>query len=843
MVVMRLIGRIGIALAIFAAVAGVSGVPSSAAPGLDGGTTVVGPSKSVTVPMTAEPPMQDATMIAARLAQAERRAAGPLFVTPTDPHADVHGGPWTGQEVDMPAVRASGAEPAPAPGDLKEFRETDLGSGNGSLINEPSVASNGSTMLVTWNWFAAVSTDGGATFSFINPSTAFPFADGGFCCDQVAYYIPSRDLFVWVLQYSPDSNDNNRLRLAYAHGAAGVAAGAWSYWDFTPQSHGGANGTNFDQPKLAFTADKFFISVTRYGATGGSIVIRMDLDDLGAGGSSIATEWTAPGLFSPGLAVSATPGSTMYYAAHVDTDTLRVFTWPDSVGFGGITTHNINHTAYAANYPMQCPRTGGSSTSDWCQRRSFGGGWAHTDRIFTGWLVGNELGFGWDSTQGNSGFGQRDYPWVFMVFINPSNYTLTSQRTFSNTNYAFSYLSVHPNSQGDLGATFMYGGGTLYQTCGGAVRDSFTPNWDYIGFVASNADPDDKLSGDYLSTRMNGGTTQTWSATCYAQRGGGANADTHTYYISFGREAYTPIRRLTIDFQGSGTGFVNGLPGNQSCSFDCTVEVLNGVTTDFTASPGSGSSFAGWSGFCSGTSACQIPITADTTIVATFTDAEAPTEPVFSKPGRAVQVRRTFGVEWSSTDNSGTVTKYDIHVRTGKYGGDFGPYQPYMLGTASTSGMFTGQQGYTYCFQGRAYDPDNNVSGWGLRRCTAIPLDDRRLAIDAGSWTRAAGNGYYLKTVSRAQDEGAALRVKDLKVRRIVLVATTCPGCGSVDVYLNQRKIGSVDLQSATMKKRVLIKVAEWFAIHKGTLRIVVTSDGKPVEIDGVGLSKRRDLQ
>ena len=83
---------------------------------------------------------------------------------------------------------------------------------------EPSVAKNGQYVLATYNWGAAVSTNGGGSFQFVDPKKALPNDYGGFCCDQLALYEPSRNLWIWVLQYKSDQAGNNAIRLAVAGG-------------------------------------------------------------------------------------------------------------------------------------------------------------------------------------------------------------------------------------------------------------------------------------------------------------------------------------------------------------------------------------------------------------------------------------------------------------------------------------------------------------------------------------------------------------------------------------------------------------------------------------------------
>src|SRR5215469_17097216 len=75
-----------------------------------------------------------------------------------------------------------------------------------SNVGEPSLAAKDQVAFYTGNWYAARSTDGGQTFQYINPFTAFPDPPNlGYCCDQVVNYIASIDTFVWLLQYGPKS--------------------------------------------------------------------------------------------------------------------------------------------------------------------------------------------------------------------------------------------------------------------------------------------------------------------------------------------------------------------------------------------------------------------------------------------------------------------------------------------------------------------------------------------------------------------------------------------------------------------------------------------------------------
>lgn len=161
-------------------------------------------------------------------------AAATLAVSPSVPP--------TGKAA-SPAKMVMDAAPL-APGTFTLFQNVDLGAGAPSsytsVVGEPSVGNNGTAVFQTGNWYAALSTNNGATFSFVNPFTTFPSVNGGFCCDQSVLYNQSRDLLFWLMMYSPDSNTNT-LRLAIAKGQSTLSSGTWYYYDLRSYSSDGGS--------------------------------------------------------------------------------------------------------------------------------------------------------------------------------------------------------------------------------------------------------------------------------------------------------------------------------------------------------------------------------------------------------------------------------------------------------------------------------------------------------------------------------------------------------------------------------------------------------------------------
>ncbi|MBJ7347627.1 MAG: hypothetical protein JHC87_03525 [Thermoleophilaceae bacterium] len=82
--------------------------------------------------------------------------------------------------------------------------------------------------------------------------------------------------------------------------------------------------------------------------------------------------------------------------------------------------------------------------------------------------------------------------------------------------------------------------------------------------------------------------------------------------------APTPTVALTVSTVG--TGDVTSSTGAINCGLICTDEYAVGSTVTFTATAGTGYTFAGWSGAgCSGTDTCVVTVSAADSVTATFT--------------------------------------------------------------------------------------------------------------------------------------------------------------------------------------------------------------------------------
>ena len=76
---------------------------------------------------------------------------------------------------------------------------------------------------------------------------------------------------------------------------------------------------------------------------------------------------------------------------------------------------------------------------------------------------------------------------------------------------------------------------------------------------------------------------------------------------------------LSAATSGTGAGTVTSTPAGIACGADCSELYTHGSMVTLTAVPAVSSTFAGWSGACTGTAVCTVTMTAARSVTATFT--------------------------------------------------------------------------------------------------------------------------------------------------------------------------------------------------------------------------------
>ncbi|MGW5433325.1 fibronectin type III domain-containing protein [Streptomyces sp. NPDC004059] len=208
-------------------------------------------------------------------------------------------------------------------------------------------------------------------------------------------------------------------------------------------------------------------------------------------------------------------------------------------------------------------------------------------------------------------------------------------------------------------------------------------------------------------------------------------------------------------------------------------------------------------------------------------------------PASAFSLSTTLTAAWSAKDTGAGVANADVRWQRASSSGGFSSwtYPSAWQKTTAASVKLTGAaRGYTYCFSARARDKAGNQSAWSAPRCTAVVMDDRSLTASKG-WTRTTSSAYYAGTATTTSKAKETLTRADVQTKRIALIATRCPSCGSVAVYWNGSLIKTISLRATTTQRQAVLNVTAFTGIKSGKLTLR-TQDTRSVQIDGVGLSR-----
>lgn len=119
---------------------------------------------------------------------------------------------------------------------------------------------------------------------------------------------------------------------------------------------------------------------------------------------------------------------------------------------------------------------------------------------------------------------------------------------------------------------------------------------------------------------------------------------------SSGGDGTTAVFQLAVTIDGPGSGSVYSSPGSINCGTDCAEDLLQNTVVVLTASPASGSTFAGWGGDCSGSDDCTLTMDASKTVTASFVEYSIDCSSVASyAPGPGLTPEHTPSVALTTT--------------------------------------------------------------------------------------------------------------------------------------------------------------------------------------------------
>jgi hypothetical protein len=423
-----------------------------------------------------------------------------------------------------------------------------------SSIASPDVASQGNGIFVTHNWSAARSVDNGQTWQYFDPFTAFPNSpaafSAGLCCNQRLVQDPQRNLIFWSLQYlktGSTASSTNGVRLAVTSGSAGLESGSWQYRDIRPGDFGSAfaAGAWLDYVQIQLSSNYLYITSNIFSTTDdafkAAVIGRIPLAALQNNTSyTMDTFVTANDDFL--LPVKGAT-STMYIGSVFDSNSIRVFEWPESNAAPTTTTiFALNTTSEA---PFSCPGPDGLNSC----------GLADT-RMQTGWLTTSELGFMWSSSQDAS----HPYPFTRVAILNPSTRQVIAQPDISSAEHAYLYPSIAPNGRGHLGGIIDRLGGSSMPALFGLLRDDFSNSamngWETVPLAVSDSGTDSRW-GYYNGAVAHERYPNTWLLSGHTQSGGSANNHSKPQNFWLTRQRDVPTATVEMLSPTPGTTFTS----------------------------------------------------------------------------------------------------------------------------------------------------------------------------------------------------------------------------------------------------------------------------------------------
>ncbi len=245
---------------------------------------------------------------------------------------------------------------------------------------------------------------------------------------------------------------------------------------------------------------------------------------------------------------------------------------------------------------------------------------------------------------------------------------------------------------------------------------------------------------------------------------------------------------LTVTRAGAGTGVVMSNPTGINCGSTCTANYASGTSVTLTPVTASNSTFAGWSGACSGAGTCTLSMTQARSVTATFNVAPLVSLSVTKAgTGSGTVTSSPAGINCGTTCTAGfggnaavtlTATPASGSVFAGWSGSCTGTGNCALMmnqtrsvtatfnttggtgGTCANPVTFTNNTGNFNTTGAVCYRTNMNVNGWGCSNFDGRTLTVGGVARTCGQLplTRAA-DGYFYFSVTAGQFPWASMYV------------------------------------------------------------------------------------
>jgi hypothetical protein len=201
----------------------------------------------------------------------------------------------------------------------------------------------------------------------------------------------------------------------------------------------------------------------------------------------------------------------------------------------------------------------------------------------------------------------------------------------------------------------------------------------------------------------------------------------------------------------------------------------------------------------------------------------------------------TSPLRWNLRDSASGVASVDARLRTAGRVGTWSPWR-YPASRQDTGRapqtLQTPRRGRTVCLQVRAEDRVGRRSDWARAVCRAGLVDVADVDQSPGWGSRTRDRTWQARSAHVTTRRGARLTAPAGRgVADVGLRVLTGPGQGRVQVGVGAHVVARLDLDRRRRRLRTFSLAVPPGA--RGPLRVTVTSAGRPVWVDGVGLARR----
>jgi trimeric autotransporter adhesin len=197
---------------------------------------------------------------------------------------------------------------------------------------------------------------------------------------------------------------------------------------------------------------------------------------------------------------------------------------------------------------------------------------------------------------------------------------------------------------------------------------------------------------------------------------------------------------LSVTLAGTGTGSVSSSPSGITCPTTCSANFTSGTGVVLTAVAGSGSTFAGWSGACSGTGTCSVTMSAAKAVTATFNMVTFPLTVTLGGTGTGAVTSNPSGITCPSTC-SANFTSGAAVVLTAKAGSGstFAGWSGACSGTGTCSVTMSAAKAVTATFNAVTFPITVTLAGTGTGAVTSNPSGITCPSTCSANFTSGAG--------------------------------------------------------------------------------------------------------